>query len=234
VTVLLYTPLVLGLGFAPGIFWLWFFYGKDRWEPEPKSTVIKTFFLGMAVVIPVLVVEIPFLFLRWNPIFSGIGLFFVGVIEEYGKYCVVRYGVYRKKDFNEPMDGITYAAAAALGFASIENALYLVSTLNQGVGLLAVVFLGRALLSTFGHALFSSFWGYALGKAKFDKTRARRLIFRGLAAAALSHGLFNVLLLLPYGIGLVIDGGLIAILWAITRREIKIAEALSPFRRMTF
>jgi RsiW-degrading membrane proteinase PrsW (M82 family) len=230
VIVLFLIVIVLGLGLAPGLFWLWFFYHRDKWEPEPKSAVIKTFFLGMAVVVPVLIVEIPLTIFKFNLAFAIVGLFCVGIIEEYAKYFVVRHGVYRREQFNEPMDGIVYAAASALGFASIENTLYFVSTVNRGVGLVVVVFLGRALLSTFGHALFSSLWGSALGKAKFDPARGRSLVIKGFFAAALTHGLFNSVLLLPYGIGLLVDGGLIIGLWFVVRRQIRIAEALSPFR----
>lgn len=53
-------PTILVLGLAPGIFWFWYFYKKDKLEPEPKHFIIKTFFLGMVSAVPAVVLEIPF------------------------------------------------------------------------------------------------------------------------------------------------------------------------------
>ena len=122
---------ILLLGFAPGIFWLWFFYRKDKLEPEPKSLVARTFFWGMVVALPVAIVEV----LVADPLgVLGAGILDARVllvvlaapiIEEYGKFFVVRRTMYDHPEFDEPMDGIVYAAAAALGFASVENVVYL-------------------------------------------------------------------------------------------------------------
>lgn len=176
------------LAFAPGIFWLWYVYQKDQWEPEPQKLVVKTFFLGMLCALPAALLEVPFAR-------SGILLIAIAapVIEEYAKYFVVSRSVYRQIDFNEPMDGIVYSAAAALGFASIENLLYLIQA--QGHDILTPIFLGRAIFSVPGHVLFSTIWGAALGRAKFvsDPARQRVLIGSGLLAAMAAHGLFNLL-----------------------------------------
>lgn len=176
------------LAFGPGIFWLWYVYQKDRWEPEPRALVAKMFLLGMACTLPAALLEIPF---AW----SGVFLIVIAapVIEEYAKYFVVSRTVYRQTEFSEPMDGIVYSAAAALGFASIENLLYLIQA--QGHDLLTPVFLGRAFFSVPGHVLFSTIWGAALGRAKFisDLARQRVLIQSGLLTAMAAHGLFNLL-----------------------------------------
>lgn len=176
------------LAFGPGIFWLWYVYQKDRWEPEPRTLVIKTFLLGMACALPAALLEVPF---AW----SGGFLIVVAapVIEEYAKYFVVSRTVYRYIEFSEPMDGIVYSAAAALGFASIENLLYLAVAQNQQM--LTPVFLGRAVFSVPGHVLFSTIWGAALGRAKFvsDPARQRALIHGGLVTAMAAHGVFNLL-----------------------------------------
>ena len=112
---------LVALAFGPAIFWLWYVYQKDRWEPEPRALVVKTFLWGMACALPAALGEALFF---W----SGFFLIVVAapVIEEYAKYFVVSRTVYREIEFSEPMDGIVYSAAAALGFASIENLLYLI------------------------------------------------------------------------------------------------------------
>nr|BAL53364.1 hypothetical conserved protein [uncultured Acetothermia bacterium]BAL59637.1 hypothetical conserved protein [Candidatus Acetothermum autotrophicum] len=176
------------LAFGPGIFWLWYVYHKDRWEPEPRALVLRTFLWGMACALPAALLEIPF---AW----SGVFLIVIAApaIEEYAKYFVVSRTVYRQLEFNEPMDGIVYAAAAALGFASIENLLYLLAAQSQDI--LTPVFIGRALFSVPGHVLFSTIWGAALGRAKFvsDLARQRALMHSGLLTAMAAHGLFNLL-----------------------------------------
>lgn len=176
------------LAFAPGIFWLWYVYQKDRWEPEPRALVVKTFLWGIACALPAALLEVPF---AWSVVFLIV--IAAPVIEEYAKYFVVSRTVYRQIEFNEPMDGIVYSAAAALGFASLENFLYLV--MAQGQNMLTPVFLGRALFSVPGHVLFSTIWGAALGRAKFvsDPVRQRALIHGGLVTAMAAHGLFNLL-----------------------------------------
>ena len=105
---------IVTLAFAPGIFWLWFFYKKDKWEPEPKRLIVETFIWGLLAVIPVAIVEYPFR----SPWFAG-AVVAAPIIEEFAKLLVVRLAVFKNAEFNEPMDGITYSAAAALGFASI-------------------------------------------------------------------------------------------------------------------
>jgi RsiW-degrading membrane proteinase PrsW (M82 family) len=196
------------IGFAPGVFWLWYFYHRDKLEPEPQHLVLRTFFLGLFVAIPAAIAEfvlsfvlIFFLFWVEKLFLAQVAAFMTlviiaPVVEEYFKYLAARTSVYRHADFDEPMDGIVYAAAAALGFASIENVLYLFVA-KQEAGWLGVeiVFIARALLSVPGHVLFSSIWGAALGRAKFiqDQAVTRRLILGSLLGAMALHGFFNFL-----------------------------------------
>ena len=227
------TPTIVALGLAPGIFWLWYFYRKDKLEPEPKHLIIKTFFLGMVSAFPAYFLESPFKGLLLTVIAAPI-------IEEYLKYFVVRRTIFNHAEFDEPMDGIVYAAAAALGFASAENALYLLTASaapqsfqitmgsTSASGAVWTVFVLRALLSVPGHVLFSSAWGYALGRAKFSEEGSRRkLIVKGLSLAMLMHGLFNFLA----STGPVFSLGMLVFLfvaWRMVHRRIAAALADSP------
>ena len=117
------------------------------------------------------------------------------VVEEYGKFWVVRRFIYRDVEFDEPMDGIVYAASAALGLASFENVLYVFAAYAASPSLALGTVAIRAIFSVPGHALFSSVWGYALGRAKFTAAQRRpAIIARGLALAMVLHGIFNFLL----------------------------------------
>lgn len=202
------------LAVAPGIFWMWFWWRKDKFEKEPARYLAITFFLGALVVIPAALLEMALHTGIWT-----VDEVMVGVIEEFGKFLAVYLFVFRKSEFNEVMDGIIYAAAAALGFASLENFLYI---LSYGAG----VMVGRALLSTLGHVLFSAFWGYSLGLKKIE---GKNSLFIGLALAAGAHIMYNMLLDSICGIVFVIP--LMFALYIITSRRVKYSLSVSPFKR---
>lgn len=214
---------ILALGFAPGIFWLWYLYRRDKWEPEPKSLVARAFFLGMLAVIPALLLELPFQILGSKFLLIVIA---APIVEELVKFFFVKKFIYNKAEFDEPMDGIVYAAAVALGFAAVENVFYLASAKSA----VMTVFAGRAILSVPGHALFSSMWGYALGLAKFSPPeRGRKLLRNGLIFSILTHGIFNFLgcFTLLGGLGVLV---FVAVLWWILLRRIARVERESPFK----
>jgi RsiW-degrading membrane proteinase PrsW (M82 family) len=172
---------LLALAIAPAIFVLCYFYLQDRYEPEPLGWVVKVFAIGALMVIPAALIESLF------P--AGLFVFVIvaPIVEESLKFSAVYFTVYRDEEFDEPVDGIVYAVAAALGFATIENILYV---LEGGIAVGII----RAIASVPAHALFSSIWGYALGLAKFRPPDKRPvLIASGLAAAIFFHSVFNLL-----------------------------------------
>ena len=147
------------LGFAPGLFWLIYFYKRDRLEKEPKSLIVKSFLLGIVIAIPASLLESFFNIDRYLMVIIA-----APVIEELLKFLAIKMYCCPKKEFNEPMDGIMYGAAVALGFASIENVGYLIGA--HGRGILDTTFIVRAVFSVPGHALFTCMGGYALGMQK--------------------------------------------------------------------
>ena len=162
---------LLVLAIAPAVFILWYVYRKDYYEPEPLRLVLLVFLLGGLSVLPAAVIEYPF------P--SGIMTSSVVApfVEELIKFGVVFFFVYRLPEFNEPVDGMVYAAAAGLGFAAVENIFYVLEG-GIAVGVL------RAIASVPGHMVFSCVWGYALGTAKFRPATAwRRIVLAGLAGS---------------------------------------------------
>jgi RsiW-degrading membrane proteinase PrsW (M82 family) len=187
-------PLViLALALGPGVFWVWYFYHRDKFEPEPAALIIKIFLIGALITIPVAFIEGFFGLFIASPVIMGVVI--APVVEEYGKFWVVRRFIYRDVEFDEPMDGIVYAASAALGLASFENVLYVFAAYAASPSLALGTVAIRAIFSVPGHALFSSVWGYALGRAKFTAAQRRpAIIARGLALAMMLHGIFNFLL----------------------------------------
>jgi RsiW-degrading membrane proteinase PrsW (M82 family) len=123
----------------------------------------------------------------------------VGPVEETVKLLAVRLGAYRSDSFDAVVDGAVYGAFAGLGFATIENAVYIGQQyLNAaGTGTLPVVSAattaaGRTLAGP-GHVLYSGFAGYYLGLAKFNREWAGPLVVKGLLIAALIHASYNTL-----------------------------------------
>lgn len=121
------------LGFAPPILWLWFWLKEDV-HPEPKSEIILVFSFGMAAVLAAFLAE--WLFMRGNvglqqivgfsgatfQIGSIIGFAF---IEEIAKVGVAFFTALRTRYFDEPIDAMIYVITASLGFAALENALFI-------------------------------------------------------------------------------------------------------------
>lgn len=226
--------LTIALSITPCLLWLAFFYFQDWYDREPVRNVALTFLFGGLATIPAFILNtivgslIYFIFgsLLGEEI-GNAALFFivVGPVEEGLKFLAVFIFAYRRPEFNEPADGVVYSAAAALGFAAIENILYLTES-GQGVILL------RAPLSNPGHAFFAAFWGLAMSRAKGASNlpgRRARLLIAGLLIASFMHGLFNTLLSLSGVIGGIAVAILILLLMAsmFVYVEVSIIRAVS-------
>ncbi|MBI2847085.1 MAG: PrsW family intramembrane metalloprotease [Chloroflexi bacterium] len=184
------------LALTPGIFWMWQIYQRDKYRPEPRALVARTFLWGMAISIPVAIVERILYPGSVDTIGTGrasavtiayVAFVVAGLSEELGKYLVVKKTVYDSSYFDEPIDGLVYSSASALGFASIENVGYLFTFGWQTI-------LVRGPVSTVAHVLFSAMWGYALGLKKVGTPGARALVWVGLIGSIATHGLFDFLL----------------------------------------
>jgi len=217
-------PLViLALALGPGVFWAWYFYRRDKLNPEPATLIVKLFLLGVLVTFPVAFVEGFFGLFITLPLIMGVVI--APIVEEYGKFWVVRRFAYPHPEFDEPMDGIVYAAAAALGLASLENVLYVFAAYVTSPSLALGTIVVRAIFSVPGHALFSGVWGYALGRAKFAPAEERsRIVLQGLVLGMVLHGIFNFLLIsaeiVTYALAVFVLV-LIPGLWLLANRNIK-------------
>jgi RsiW-degrading membrane proteinase PrsW (M82 family) len=176
-------------------------YG-DVTTSEPPSLLAVTFLLGVltASFAAVLngVVQPAFSTLG----FVGMVLFFylvVGPIEETVKLLAVRLYAYNDDRFAAVIDGAVYGAVAGLGFATIENALYIsravgeVGGLSLGLDLIGIggdITATRALAGP-GHVVYSSFAGYYLGLAKFNPGNRGPIVVKGIVIAALIHATYN-------------------------------------------
>jgi RsiW-degrading membrane proteinase PrsW (M82 family) len=214
------------VSFAPGLFWLWLYLRQSRIRPSPKRLVALAFLSGMISTIPAGIINMlaldESLFVDGASLttFAIAMLIVVGPVEESSKFLAVRLSVYRSSYFQEPMDGLVYAAAASLGFASIENLLY-------AYQLGAEVMIVRGPLSTVAHLTFGSIWGYGLGLHQRSGRNRAGLVLVTLIAAAALHAAFNITAFSDYpwaAIAIVVLGGV----WAFRRFEW--GQRISPFR----
>lgn len=185
------------ISFIPGILWLLYFLQKDNLHPEPKVLIIETFLLGILISAPVLVTQQLFIGLvkPENTVFL---LLVAAFIEEYFKYFTVKIHILKSIEFDEPIDAMIYCITAGLGFASIENVLYVIGAFpaaanSNPLGVLII----RGLGSTILHALSSGIVGFALAfsffHAKSKETKTTYFTI-GLILATIVHFLFNILL----------------------------------------
>lgn len=224
-----YLLLSLALAIAPCIAFGVFIFWRDKFDKEPIHLLIACFFLGALSCIPAAVIEI-FLDNKVNPTQYGIpGLFisafvFVALIEEGVKFLAAWLFAYRRKAFNEPYDGITYAVMVSLGFATLENIVYV---LEKGME----VGIYRMFTAVPAHVTFGVIMGYFLGLAKF-KNNSIWLKLTGLFVAVLFHGFYDFCLFLAVEkVPMMIAGAIISLIVGVilSFRAIHLHRKNSPF-----
>ena len=182
----------------PALLWLWFWLREDL-HPEPRRILLLTFTAGMVMAIVALFLEQGtnvlitkwFVFLpKW--LFSVILLFVWAAIEEIAKYIAARRAALRLSSFDEPVDALIYLITAALGFAALENILFLLKVFD-GHGMLAGLITGnlRFLGATLLHVVSSAIVGASVAFSFFHKEKLMRNVLGGLLFATILHTLFN-------------------------------------------
>lgn len=206
-------------GILPSLLWLGFWLFEDRCEPEPKRYIFYTFVMGGVAVAPVLFVE-----QYAAGIFTGTVLLLAWAFtEEIFKFGAAYITSLRSYVFDEPLDAVMYMVTAALGFAAVENSLFLFGSLQQGAlhGVITgdLRFIGATLL----HTLSSGTIGVAMALSFYKSAAMRRLYtLCGVILATALHTLFNFFILGQGGdatffIFMVIWFGIIGILLAVEK-----------------
>ncbi|WP_304608669.1 PrsW family glutamic-type intramembrane protease [Hyalangium versicolor] len=190
-----------GSAVVPSLLLLWYVYARDK-NPEPRGMLLKTFLLGAFICVPVVPVAMLLQEMgqgmmgdMWGSAFAK-GVLGAALPEEFFKFLVLRAYVWRKHHFDEPLDGVVYGATASLGFATLENILYV------GQHGLEVAVL-RAITAVPSHAFIGVVMGAFVGRARFAEPLARAgLLWTGLGAAILLHGAYDVFLFAGSGYAL--------------------------------
>jgi len=206
--------------------WLWFWIREDRKNPEPKRLIWEVFLGGALAVVAAYFLSREVCTLPWlsttcmelksidwanrsllSLIFdlrtAGLLKFKIifliwAMIEETLKFLAVYLIAFRRPEFDEPIDAMIYMLTAALGFAALENSLFLFNSVfdakSSAVFLLTgnMRFLGANLVHVVSSALVGGFVALAFC---FNKWRRRTYLYFGLIIASVLHAIFNLLIM---------------------------------------
>lgn len=189
-----------GVGFivGAGLFWLQYFDLKDYLHPEPRRMLVLSYFLGAAAAGVGLGLYRLFEFFGVpddpgnTPLVILLYCFLVvGLIEEGVKFAAARFIIFRTIHFDEPIDGLIYSSAIAIGFASIESLIYtpLLTWPYQ---------LARDVTAPLTHSLFSAIWGFGCAYAFFrSHTKVQKISWQSFSvvAAMAAHAIYDFFLL---------------------------------------
>ncbi|MBP5679382.1 MAG: PrsW family intramembrane metalloprotease [Bacilli bacterium] len=194
------------------------------------SLLIKLFFAGFGSCILVLVISgILELFLPFmkgslaNKSFIETLLYaFVGValVEEFSKWFMTYTIGYHHREFDELYDGIVYAIFVSLGFAFIENILYVIQTASINTALL------RAISAVPSHACDAIFMGYYLSMAKQyslkgNKDAEQKNVFYSVLIPAILHGIYDFCLMSGYMILVAVFLVFVIFLYILSLKKLK-------------
>ena len=221
---------LLLLAVAPATIIILYIYFKDKFEKEPIGFLFKNFLLGATASILITTVLGGFVG-KLIPLTNDTSVFqqfikafiVVALVEEFSKYVIVRYYAQRNKEYNEPFDGIVYSVMISMGFATLENVLYV---FQYGVS----TGITRAFTAVPAHATFAILMGYFMGKAKFSKNKIV-LNLSGLFLATLFHGAYDFFLFINFIPGISIGAFISLIIGIIlSRKAIKKHQNRSVFK----
>lgn len=231
--------LLLLVAAAPAVALMTFFYLRDRYEREPLHHVAGAFLLGMyAMIAAKEIAETAegWVSREWLKLGGELPRLFdafvlAGLVEEVAKLVILAGAVYHWDEFDERLDGLVYGVAVALGFATLENFMYLE---RYGLG----VAWQRAVFAVPAHALFGGTMGYYIGRVKFTRPglAAQRWLDRVLALAlpVLFHGLYNYAL--AHRLDWKIWASVVTLsfgFWLFVLRRLYRAQRASPYRPKT-
>ena len=199
---------MLLIAIVPAIALMIFIYFQDNHEKEPISLLLKIFGLGILSAIPAMILEriadpiISVTFGGTNLIFHAVtALFGVAIIEEGVKFGAAYFLTWRNKTFNYKFDGIVYCLFGSMGFAAIENVMYIFmsgeeAALSTGIS--------RGLLAIPCHGMCAIFMGYYYGNAKYlksygDRAGCKRNMITGFTIASLLHAFYDFCLFTQNG-----------------------------------
>lgn len=211
-----FSSLLIGI-IGPTLFWAGYHYCRDRHRPEPTWALVLAYLMGIAS---------GWLGLQGYQLLEGLGLrrdayllaeqslgqllaysvLGIGLVEESAKLIPFALLAWRLPQFDDPLDGITYAAFIGLGFASFE-------TLHHAQYMDGAQLWARGLASPLVHVAFASIWGFIAGRAFMAGRGIWGAGLAGLALAALAHGIYDFITIGLGPVARLLAAGLVLVIW---------------------
>ncbi|MCM1199081.1 MAG: PrsW family glutamic-type intramembrane protease, partial [Clostridium sp.] len=195
------TIFVFVAALLPACILLFYIYWKDCLQREPLKELLKAFFAGAFSVVLSLMISLPLtssfgiseeVYTLDDALFTA--FFSAAIPEEIAKFLMFWLVVRKNRYFDEHADGIVYAACVSLGFAAVENLMYLFSSYDAWVS----VGISRALFSIPGHFAFGVLMGYYYSLVKFSRKPLLKNKILVLAAPVLAHGIYDFILFVTH------------------------------------
>ncbi|WP_330616308.1 PrsW family intramembrane metalloprotease [Romboutsia sp. 13368] len=138
-----------------------------------------------------------------------------GLAEELIKAIILIPNLIREKYFNEKLDGIIYSVFLSLGFATVENIIYILFEDPTSVFEVSII---RAIISVPAHMMFAIVMGYYISKYKFNSSKYKKKIYLiiSIIVPILLHGIFDFILMIQYRWSIIVFIAYIAFLWKIS------------------
>ena len=222
---------LISLAIAPALICLFYIYIRDKYEKEPWGLLFAGVFAGMLIAMPIM--RTAGFMAGFMPVTGQFGeaLFLsfavAGFVEEGLKFAALYFLIWHNRNMNEPMDGIVYAVFISLGFAGVENVLYV---LHPAMGGLATAF-GRAVISVPAHGLFGVMMGYYFALAKFEPEHHKKRISQAFFVPFVVHGAYNTMLLSGMWFLMIAFVPFVVMLWINGHGKIASHLAISPFKK---
>ena len=218
---------ILLASLAPVFIILFYIYFRDKYDKEPLGLLIKSLIAGMLIVIPIVLVE-RLLVAIMPPIgkvpAAAYNAFLVaGSTEEVFKFLALYLLVWKSPSFDEKFDGIVYAVFVSLGFAAVENVLYVLDGGYQT----AIV---RAITAVPAHALFGITMGYYLGIARMYSELRKEYLRKAILIPIVLHGIYDFILMVEVGWLLMLFIPYVIYLYVMGMKKIRILSNASVFK----
>lgn len=187
-TNIIYTLLA---GVLPALLWLWFWLREDNLHPEPRSLIALSFLAGCVSVLVAIIFEgmaqeviadQTYRYIAW------------ATIEEMVKFLAIGLVAIRSKNLDEPVDAMIYCITVALGFAAMENTLFIFKSFDTN-GLFDSIltgnfrFIGATLVHTVSSAMIGFMIGLSFYRGAFTKVFS---VLVGIVLASALHAAFNL------------------------------------------
>ncbi len=224
---------LVAVALAPVLICAFYIYFRDKYEKEPVRLLITGVLYGVLITVPIVHTEnFVTLFVPnqgWMMESFWMSFMVASLVEEGYKFAILFFLVWQNHNFNERFDGIVYGVFISLGFAGLENLLYVLNPMLGGLE----TGIARAIVSVPGHAIFGITMGYHFAMAKFENKGMFRRAVMAFVVPFLLHGVYDFILMTNTMITMPLFVAFVVYLWILGSRNIRKHIEKSPFKPVT-